>query len=133
LVSVTSNPRGAIVLFDDTADVTCTAPCRIPLTPGRHTLKATLPGYRDALKIFEVDKQAEPVEVTLQVKRGFLYVLTEPSGAAIFLNGTKTDRLTPTQFELPEGDYVVGVQVAGEDIKTQTVTLKDGAFLQPKF
>jgi len=133
LVSVTSNPRGAIVLFDDTTEVTCTAPCRIPLTPGRHTLKATLPGYREALKIFEVDKQAEPVEVTLQVKAGFLYVQTEPSGAAIFLNGKRTDRLTPSQFELPEGDYEVGVQVAGEDIKTQKVPIKDGVFSQPKF
>jgi hypothetical protein len=133
LVSVTSKPRGALVLFDDTTDVTCTAPCRMPLTPGRHTLKATLPGYREALKIFEVDKQAEPVEVTLQVKGGFLYVQTEPSGAAIFLNGKSTDRLTPTQFELPEGDYEVGVQVAGEGIKTKTVTVKDGVFSPANF
>jgi hypothetical protein len=73
------------------------------------------------------------VEVTLQVKGGFLYVQTEPSGAAIFLNGKRTDRLTPSQFQLPEGDYEVGVQVAGEDIKTQKVPIKDGVFSQPKF
>ncbi len=132
-VSVASNPRGATVVFDDTSGLACSAPCRIPLTPGRHTLRATLPGYRETLKIFNVDKKAEPVEITLDAKGGFLYVLSENPGATVFLNGKKADSLTPAQFALAEGEYEVGIQAAGEEVKTKKVAIKDGVFAQVKF
>ncbi len=41
-----SSPPGANVVIDNDASLTCTTPCNLSLPPGRHTLVATLDGYR---------------------------------------------------------------------------------------
>jgi tetratricopeptide (TPR) repeat protein len=132
LVAVNSDPAGATVVFDKSPSLSCTTPCRLPLAPGRHTLLATLAGYRDALRIPTVDKNAAPVEVTLEAKRGSLTVVSQIPGAAVFLNGKMTDKQTPASFTLGEGDYEVGVQVDGEMV-VKKVSIKDSALVRVPF
>jgi hypothetical protein len=131
-VSFNSDPAGAAVVFDDLSNLRCTTPCQMPLAPGRHTLVATLAGYHDALKVWNVDKSASPVDLTLEAKQGFLTVESQTPGAEVFLNGKKTDKQTPAQFTLPEGDYEVSIAVGGEMV-VKHVAIKDGRFYKVPF
>ena len=131
-VTFNSDPAGAAIVFDDVSSLNCTTPCRMPLAPGRHTLLATLTGYQDAHKVWNVDKSASPVELTLVAKRGALTVESETPGAAVFLNGKKTDQQTPAQFTLAEGDYEVSIAVGGEMV-VKHVAIKDGGLYRVSF
>jgi tetratricopeptide (TPR) repeat protein len=110
-VAIRSNPPGATVLLDET--VNCVAPCQPPLAAGRHTLLATLAGYRNLYKIFIVEKgkASPPIDLALDPKRGLLKVETEIPGAPVFLDGKETGKRTPASLSLNEGTYEVGVEI----------------------
>jgi len=131
-MTIRSNPPGAAVLLDDT--VNCVAPCQAPLAPGRHTLHATLAGYRDAYRIFSVerDKAASAIEVSLDAKRGWLNVESEIPGAPVFLDGHNTGKRTPARFTLNEGTYEVGVDIDGRR-SAQKITITDSDVVRLKF
>jgi len=129
-VDVSSLPPGAVAIFDDNPTVTCAAPCQISLTAGRHTLVATLAGYRMAKKIVQVEeKKATSVMIEMVAKQGFVTVESATPGSPVFLNGRNTGRLTPATLPLNEGEYEVAVEVDGS-LKTQKTTVKDGDFLK---
>jgi hypothetical protein len=130
MVGVASSPAGSLVVFDNNPAVTCVAPCQIGLTPGRHFLDATLAGYRLTKKIFNVeDKKATSIAIEMVAKQGFLSVESKTPGLPIFVNGKKTDRVTPANLTLSEGEYEIGVEVDGV-LKTQSVSVKDGTMMK---
>jgi tetratricopeptide (TPR) repeat protein len=130
MVEVASTPAGSLVVFDNNPAVTCVAPCQIGLTPGRHTLIATLAGHRMAQKIVTIeDKKASSIVIEMVAKQGFLTVESKTPGLPIFVNGKKTERVTPANLTLDEGEYEVGVEVDGV-LKTQSVSVKDGNLMK---
>jgi hypothetical protein len=130
MVEVASTPAGSLVVFDNNPAVTCVAPCQIPLTPGRHTLVATLAGHRMAQKIVTVEeKKASSIAIEMVAKQGFLTVESKTPGSPIFVNGKKTDRVTPANLTLDEGEYEIGVEVDGV-LKSQSVSVKDGNLMK---
>jgi hypothetical protein len=133
-VSVISVPPGAIIAFDGYNNLNCTAPCQISLAAGRHTLRATLVGYRDSLGVFNVErgKTPPPVKVSLDAKLGFVTVESKIAGLPIYVNGQKTDYLTPGRLKLREGVYKVSVEIDGNMV-TQEVTVQDGALIKIPF
>lgn len=130
MVEVASTPAGSLVVFDNNPAVTCVAPCQIGLTPGRHTLVATLAGHRLAQKIVTVEeRKASSIAIEMVAKQGFLTVESKVSGSPIFVNGKKTDRVTPANLTLDEGVYEIGVEVDGV-VKSQSVSVKDGNLMK---
>lgn len=130
-VTIRSDPPGATVVGDD--GLNCVAPCQPLMSPGRHTLLATKAGYRDARKIFTVEKSSvTPVEVVLEAKRGWLNVESEIPGAPVFLDGHKTDKLTPARFILAEGSYEVGVEIDSRR-SVKKVQITDESLVGVKF
>ncbi len=97
-----------------------------------------MPGFRDALKIYEVKKpsaaEKSPVieGIALVEKRGRLHVTSSVIGAPVFLNGVDTNLKTPAEIVLAEGAYEVGVTVNGEMI-VKKVNMSDEGFLPLKF
>jgi hypothetical protein len=132
-VSIQSEPSGARAEVDNTA--TCVTPCLITLAPGpHHTLRMQLAGYRDALRIFEVPRKPPipPVSVTLDPKRGWLEVDSDPAGAPVILDGRPTDKRTPATFQLPEGEHVVGIEVDGK-IRSEKIAITDNGMAKVRF
>jgi tetratricopeptide (TPR) repeat protein len=126
MFGVASSPPGSLVVFDNTPSLSCVAPCQIPLTPGRHTLVATLAGRRDAQRIVTVEeRKASSVAIEMVAKQGYLTVESKTAGSPIFVNGKRTQSVTPANLTLAEGEYVIGVEVDGV-LKTETVAMKDG-------
>jgi tetratricopeptide (TPR) repeat protein len=132
-VSIQSDPPGARAIVDHTA--TCITPCLIALAPGpHHTLQMQLAGYRDALRIFDVPRNAPapPVRVTLDAKIGMLEVDSDPAGAPVTLDGRPTDKRTPATFHLSEGEHMVGVEVDGK-IRNEKVSVTDSGMIKVRF
>jgi tetratricopeptide (TPR) repeat protein len=134
LVSVVSDTPGAMVVFDDRDNLNCPAPCQIPMAAGRHTWRATLGGYRDALGVFNIErgKKAPSVNVSLDAKVGFVTVESTIPGLPIVVNGQKTDFLTPGRLKLREGAYKVSVEIDGKMV-VQDISVRDGALMKIGF
>lgn len=124
-VQFSTAPGGAHVVIDHNAGQSCTSPCSLPLSPGRHTLSVSLDGYRDAQRIFELPQDATVI-VDLERQLGTLAISSSPNGASIYLNGQARPEKTPAVLKLPAGSYKL--QVVKDSLKyEETVVVRDGA------
>ena len=125
---VTTEPTGATVFVDEdvqggadsTAGQKCTAPCRLSLSLGRHTLLTTLAGYRDDKKIIQVIHGAKPVTVALEKKGARLFVM-EGLGT-VRVDGKQCS--TPCVMPVGEGTHEISFERQGE-ITVRQVIVKD--------
>jgi len=134
-LDVISQPPGASITFDKddpNAARTCTAPCQVALAQGRHTLRATLPGYNGAARIVEVGRERQTEIVELDARRGKIWVDSNPAGLAVSLNGKQTGKLTPADFLLEEGEYDLSVEINGNPV-IQKVSIRDGSLIKTHF
>lgn len=131
-VQVVTNPPGATVIFDDGRGRSCKTPCSVRLAGGRHTLAATLAGYRRELRIFEVAGQAKELFVNLSVTTGSVLVVSDPPGASILVNGQPRKETTPATLVLPVGRYNLEVVKNGKR-SDQDFDLKEGAAVKISF
>jgi hypothetical protein len=123
-VLVSSNPAGAALSFDN-GSFHCMTPCDVPASPGDHFLTATLDGYRVATRLVTVEKAKKSFNVVLEPKAGKVYVEAAVPGVPIFVNGKKTENLTPWTFTLPEGEYEIAVESGGATSEVRKITVHD--------
>jgi serine/threonine protein kinase len=131
-VNVQTTPAGASITFDNDPALSCQSPCSLPLAKGRHTLSATTSGYRAALRIFELPRDAE-LSVNLIRMAGQIHVVTDPPGAAILVNGQQRSEKTPATIELPVGKQTVVVSMPGYKNDDQEIDVRDGAYMRLSF
>jgi hypothetical protein len=114
-IVVTSDPVGAEVLLDGEPRGTATeeglALDRVRYGP--HTITARLKGYNDLVKTVDVDAP-EPVSVTCRLvySKGWLLVVSEPSGATLVVNNDTAGN-TPHLAELVPDRYALSVSRPG--------------------
>lgn len=128
---VTSSPPGAEVVFDGNPEFRCKTPCTIGLSPGRHTLVATLAGHRPEMRIVEMTGPRE-LFLALSAQTGTLRIETTPPGAQILLNGQPRSETTPATLVLPVGRYQIEV-VRDGNRDQQAVEIKEGALVRLHF
>jgi tetratricopeptide (TPR) repeat protein len=125
-VLVSSDPAGAALSFDN-GSFHCTTPCDVPASPGDHFLTATLDCYRVATRLVTVEKAKKQgtFNVVLEPKAGKVYVESAVPSVPIFVNGRKTENLTPWTFTLPEGEYEIAVESGGAMSEVRKITVHD--------
>jgi len=128
---VTTSPPGAEVIFDGKPETKCKSPCTVVLSPGRHTLVATLPGHRPEMRIFEMNAPRE-IFLGLSPQTGTVRVESTPAGAQILVNGQARPETTPATLILPVGKYQIEV-VHGGSRDQQSIEVKEGALLRISF
>jgi tetratricopeptide (TPR) repeat protein/predicted Ser/Thr protein kinase len=129
---INSVPEGAEVFLDSMPrGVTPLELSEIP--PGKHMLAMKLDGYPDYDKEAMLDPEA-PLEVLHDferakdalIPRGSLTVDSEPSGAAVYING---ERRGVTRLELPDllsADYEIALELDGyRRVRKKVKLLKD--------
>src|SRR5208283_594201 len=121
-VQFVSDPLGARILVDDDESSACVAPCAVNLSPGRHTLMATLAGSATARRIFLVPAD-KVVTVVLQQSLGTLLVASSPPGAEVLIDGQNRGR-TPANVRLPAGPHQLVVVLNGGLRDEQTVLVE---------
>lgn len=87
---------------------------------------ATLQRYL-TLRTDAPDHDAVTARITqMQSRPGTIAVTTDPSGAAISLDGTGTGRTSPADIEAPPGDHTLSATLAGHEDASQHVTVTFG-------
>jgi len=114
-LTVESEPAGAeVTLLKDGKSLGNTPLFRIALPIGEYQFDIKLPNYYPQTETitvkedFQYDRKyiLKPMEATLSV-------LSQPTGASIWINNQIQDRKTPAKFKLPPGLYRVSVYSKG--------------------
>jgi len=114
-LTVESDPPGAEVILTKDSKVLGKTPIfRTALPIGDYEYQISLPNYYPQTETISVQEDFQydrkyilkPMEATLSV-------LSQPTGAAIWLNNQLQDRKTPAKFKLPPGLYRVSVYAKG--------------------
>jgi serine/threonine-protein kinase len=121
---MTTNPAGAMIMVDSKSELTCKAPCSLNLAPGRHTLAATLAGYRPALRIFELPRDSD-LTVAMEAMTGTVMVKSEPPGGTIMIDGQTRAEKTPALIKLPAGSHKLEVLHEGYRNYVEVLEIKD--------
>jgi serine/threonine protein kinase len=125
-VLVVSSPAGATARLDGNPAISCTTPCTLQASPGKHTISIASPGH--LLESREVLVGSGPLEVppvTLKASGGTLMLSSTPDKATVSINGHRMPELTPMTLTLAPGPYVVTVEKDGRQY-TDTVVVKEG-------
>jgi len=121
---LTSTPSGSMAVFDNGAGPSCTTPCDLTLSNGRHTFALSHQGYREAERIITIPDQNVLI-VDLVQMTGTLSLITTPPGLAVTIDGQDQARKTPISMSLPVGEHRVQVS-RGSDKQEFTINILDG-------
>jgi len=113
-VTVITSPAGATAILDGRRETACSTPCALDAAPGHHTISITMAGFQSEHR--DVTVGSGPFElpmVILRAMQGTLWVISEPPGAAITINGRRFPQITPAQIPLAPGSYRVVVERNG--------------------
>lgn len=119
--------RGALVRVNDEGRApACTAPCRLDLPPGPHTLYVGRPGFRTATVPVQVRaRRTTVVRPDVQALMGELVVSTDEPGALIEVDD-KPVGFTPTIARVQVGRHRVRIGLRGfRTIEREVVVQKD--------
>jgi len=123
---INSEPTNATAVLDGDPSTSCNTPCILNVMPGHHTVTVSLPGYQQVRRDINITDSPEDVpKFILHSQAGTVYVSSDPTGAAIFLNGQPTSQITPFHFTLPPGTYNVTLEKNGIQ-KSKSIEIKNG-------
>jgi hypothetical protein len=124
-VMITSTPSGAVLYTNGVKNKT--TPLVLEKVPvGKYTGELRLPGFAPMPIEWEV-KDERPIrrDFALQENNGKVRIASEPSGAAIWVNG-KEEGFTPRTLTLPEGTYQVRLEKNGFLAQENMITVFRG-------
>jgi serine/threonine protein kinase len=112
---VSSAPVGATVEIEGRAGQSWKTPQTIPgLTPGTYKVTFSMPGYAPETRSVQVGSGSRmPLDVRLNVVKGFVTIAGSPSGAEVFINGRDTGKVTPVLFLVEPGVQNIVVRKPG--------------------
>jgi hypothetical protein len=101
-LTVNSTPEGAEIYVDDRTDPSWVTPFNMTgLMPGAHTVRISKPGYSSETRTIEVASNSKSfLVVQLAQVSATAIVSSEPPGAAVFMDGKDTGRVTPVQISI---------------------------------
>jgi serine/threonine protein kinase len=104
-ISISTNPEGAIVVIDGKESVGNT-PLKIDLEIGNHDIHVSKKGYQSFNDILTI-RGSEKFVIELESIMGSISVTTKEEGMIIWINGIKTEFVTPYKFEkiIPKSEY----------------------------
>ena len=107
-----------------------TVPSRVSVKPGRHELEIRRKGYKPWRQWVDLaERQVFTVVVTLEPARkptGSLLVTSDPVGAAVFVDGKRTDTTPCLVQNLLPGAHTVEVRMQDKPVWKQIVEIKAG-------
>lgn len=126
---ISSVPAGAAI-FVDAVNTTKVTPDTVKnLSSGDHTVKLTLAGYFDTTFTVTVPNANQTASQSVSLAAlpvGNLFISSTPGGAAIFLNGSNSGKVTPDSLKnLTPGNHTIKLTLSGYFDSTFTATVTD--------
>jgi serine/threonine-protein kinase len=131
-IVVDSTPEGAQVQVDGRGDPSWVTPYTITnLVPGQHTLLISKSGFGQESRTTDIASGGKTsVSVHLNALATTMAVTSDPAGAAIFVDGKDTLRVTPSQISLDKGTHTVLVRKPGYLDETTNASGQPGQTLK---
>jgi serine/threonine protein kinase len=101
-LSVSSTPAGAQIQVDSQNNSAWVTPFNLAgLNPGQHTLTISKPGYASQTRNIDVGSGSKSfISVQLAQLAATVSITSDPAGAAVWMDGKDTGRVTPTQISV---------------------------------
>ena len=128
-LSVTSTPAGAQIQIDGQKNPAWVTPFNlIGLNPGQHTLSISKPGYAAETRNLDVASGSKSfISVQLAQLTATVSVTSDPTGAAVWMDGKDTGRVTPAQIPVDKpGNHSFVFKKQGYLEETMTANLQIG-------
>jgi serine/threonine protein kinase len=128
-LSVTSTPAGAQIQLDGQNNSAWVTPFNLAgLNPGQHALTISKPGYAPETRNIDVGSGSKSfISVQLAQLTATVSVTGDPVGAAIWMDGKDTGRVTPAQFSVDKpGNHSFVFKKQGYLEETTTANLQIG-------
>lgn len=126
-LAITSNPSGATITINDEAINKATPYTLKPISSGTYKIKLSLVNYRDTTVTVSVssgEAKTANINLTLYEPRGSISLTSNPTNAAIFIDGTNTNLFTPNKLsKLEAGQYEITLKYLGYYDTTFTVNV----------
>src|SRR5882724_6584935 len=112
---VSSMPMGATVEIEGRTGQQWKAPQTVPgLAAGTYKVTFNMLGYATETRTVQVAGGARtPIDVRMTAVKGFVTVASKPAGAAIWINGKDTGKVTPIEFLIEPGAQTITVRKQG--------------------
>lgn len=131
-LALESDPAGAEIEIDGKSYGN--TPFKDFLEQGQHTIRLEKTGYKPYEKIVTVKRdETTDVSATLEMLPGSLAIESEPTGAALFINGVDYGVTPYKRDSIEAGDYTVRLSMNGYDTLEQTVTVHPGEPMNRSF
>ena len=132
-VFFTSRVDGVLVTVDQNREWRCRTPCELKGIPlGEHKVVAMLSGYGLQSRTIIVEAEGLRVDLHPERLRTVLFVVSQPSGARIFLDGLDTGKFTNTQIDVRGGSHSLRL-VMGELSAERTIDVARGSVQRVSF
>jgi PEGA domain len=131
-LTINSTPEGAAISLDDRHDPTWVTPFNVSgLLPGQHLVKVSKAGFSTETRSIEVTSGGKSfIVIQLAQLTAAISVTSDPAGAAVFMDGKDTGRLTPTQISVDKpGQHALTVKKQGYLDESTTANLQPGQLL----
>src|SRR5438477_2171161 len=114
-LAIDTTPAGAQLEIDGRSDANWVSPYTLAgLTPGPHTVTVSKSGYTSETRTVDVVSASKAsLVVHLVSLNATMNVSSEPPGAAIFVDGKDSLRVTPSVITLEKGTHTILVRKAG--------------------
>lgn len=126
-LSLQSTPGGAKIFLEGVNSNKVTPSNIDNLEEGSHQVTLKLTGYKDTtfnVTIIKNQQVSKNITLTQQENFGDILLQSTPSGAQIFLEGTNTNKITPSTIQnLGEGQHQFTLKLSGYNDTTFTVTI----------
>jgi serine/threonine-protein kinase len=124
-VSIATSPAGAVATLDNRDS--CKTPCSLDTTPGRHSLSISLPGHQMERREIVVGRNGEELPlISLRPAGGTVMLTSSPAGAAVIIDGKRSQYVTPAQISLPPGTHSIAIDKDGRQ-SGRNVEIRNGA------
>lgn len=128
-IFLSSTPAGASIFLDNVNSSKMTPDTLKNISSGDHTIKLTLAGYFDTTFTVTVPNAHQTVSQSITLEAlpvGNLFISSIPGGAAIFLNGSSSGKVTPDSLKnITTGNHTIKLTLSGYYDSTFTVTVTD--------
>jgi serine/threonine protein kinase len=112
--------------------IQCVTPCSFNnLTPDRYSLEVKKDGYQSVQTALQVrEGSVSEQKLSLESLAKGLFVVSDPPGADVFINGAKQSGQTPVTLPLAAGQYNLVLRLQGYDPYVGSVQVKDNVQTQ---
>jgi hypothetical protein len=128
-LTINSTPEGAQVRIDGRTDPSWVTPYNLPgLAPGQHSVSVSKAGYAAENRTIDVASASKSfLVVQLAQITATAAVTSTPAGAAVFVDGKDSGRLTPAQIPMDRpGNHTFLVRKQGYLEESTTANLQAG-------